>query len=206
MKKKSWAYFAIKRLFDILVSFIMLVILLPLFIIVGLAIVLTSKGHAFYVSTRVGLNGKEFKMVKFRSMIKDAEKMKKKLEKYNEMKDGPTFKMKDDPRITKVGKFIRKTSIDELPQLFNIFAGQMTFVGPRPGLPQEVAMYDDFARNRLLAKPGLTCIWQCSGRNTIDFQTWMKMDNEYLEKRSLWFDFVILLKTVPAVLTSKGAE
>lgn len=206
MKKKSWLYFALKRVFDILTSLIMLIVLSPLFIIVSLLIVCTSKGHAFYVSTRVGLNGKEFKMVKFRSMIKDAEKLKASLEKYNEMKDGPAFKMKDDPRITPVGKFIRKTSIDELPQLFNILVGNMSFVGPRPGLPIEVEKYDDYARNRLLAKPGLTCIWQCSGRNNIDFQTWMKMDNEYLEKRSLWFDFVILLKTVPAVLTSKGAE
>jgi len=145
-------------------------------------------------------------MFKFRSMVKNAEKMKKKLMKKNEMGDGPAFKMKDDPRITKVGKFIRKTSIDELPQLINIFIGNMSIVGPRPALPEEVKQYDDYARNRLLAKPGLTCIWQCSGRNNVDWNTWMKMDNEYLEKRSLWFDFKIMCKTVPAVLKHDGAE
>ena len=206
MKEKSKAYFFFKRVFDIFFSFISLIILIPLFLIISLLIVCTSKGHAFYVSTRVGQNGKEFKMFKFRSMVKNAEKMKKKLMKKNDMGNDPTFKMKDDPRVTKVGKFIRKTSIDELPQLINIFIGNMSFVGPRPALPEEVKQYDDFARNRLIAKPGLTCIWQCSGRNNIKFKEWMEMDNEYLEKRSLWFDFKIILKTIPAVLLHKGAE
>lgn len=205
VKKKSFCYFFFKRLFDILFSFFWIIFFIPLFLIVSLVIVCTSKGHAFYISERIGKDGKPFMMVKFRTMIKNADKMLDQVQALNET-NGPTFKAENDPRITKVGKFLRKTSIDELPQLFNIFAGQMSFVGPRPPLRKEVEQYDDFARLRLTAKPGLTCIWQCSGRNNIEFNEWMKMDVEYLQKRSLLYDFWIILKTIPAVIFQKGAK
>lgn len=204
-KEKSLGYYFIKRLFDIVFSLLFFFITLPLFVIVSLLIVTTSKGHAFYISERVGKDSVIFKMIKFRTMIRGAEKKFDELKKYNEM-SGPVFKMEADPRITKVGKILRLTSIDELPQLINIFLGQMSFVGPRPALKREVDEYDDFARLRLTVKPGLTCIWQCSGRNNIDFDKWMKLDIEYIQKRSFLFDLLIILKTIPAVITQKGAQ
>lgn len=204
IKKKSFVYYFFKRLFDILFSLILIIVCLPIFIVVSIIVICSSKGSAFYVAERIGKNGKPFKMIKFRTMIKGAEKSLEEISDLN-ITDGPTFKMEDDPRITKVGRVLRKSSIDELPQLFNIFIGQMSFVGPRPPLRAEVEQYDDFARLRLMAKPGLTCIWQCSGRNNIQFKRWMELDVEYLQKRNLFFDFWILLKTIPAVITQKGA-
>lgn len=144
-------------------------------------------------------------MIKFRSMVPDAEAKLKEVYKNNE-ESGPLFKMKDDPRITKFGKFIRKTSIDELPQLFNVLGGSMSLVGPRPALPHEVNQYDALDTIRLLVKPGITCIWQVSGRSKLGFKEQMELDREYITKRSLHYDFYLLLKTIPAVLSHKGAE
>lgn len=203
--KKSKLYFINKRAFDIVFSLICLIIFLPFCLIFSIVIIICSGFPVFYISERIGKDGVPFKMVKFRTMVKNADKMLDQVEHLNET-DGPTFKAENDPRMTKIGKFLRKTSIDELPQLFNIFTGKMSFVGPRPPLRSEVEQYSEFDKLRLLAKPGLTCIWQCSGRNDIKFKEWMKMDVEYLQKRSLWFDFKLILKTVPAVLFEKGAK
>lgn len=205
IKKKNKGYFFVKRLLDILFSFTLLVILLPFFIIVSLIVLICEGYPILYISERIGKDGKPFKMIKFRTMIKGADKQVESLAKLNES-DGPTFKIQNDPRMTKLGKLLRKTSIDELPQLINIFVGNMSFVGPRPPLANEVKQYNDYARLRLTAKPGLTCIWQCSGRNDIKFQQWMEMDVEYLQKRSIAFDFYLVLKTIPAVILEKGAK
>ena len=173
-------YEAIKRLIDITCSFVGILVLSPLFIIIAIIIKFTSKGPVFFSQKRVGRNGKEFDMYKFRSMVVNAEELKEKLAAQNEM-SGPMFKMKDDPRVTKVGKFIRKTSLDELPQLWNVLKGDMSLVGPRPSLPKEVAQFEDWMHRRLEVKPGLTCYWQVSGRNNIDFEDWMKLDIRYVE-------------------------
>ena len=204
IKEKSVGYFFTKRVFDIVFSIFCLIVLSPIFILITILIPLTSKGGPFYVQTRMGLNGKKFKIIKFRSMIKNAEELLPSLNNLNET-DGPTFKITNDPRVTKFGRFLRKTSLDELPQFFNIIVGHMSVVGPRPPLPLEVKNYDEFASLRLLAKPGLTCIWQCSGRSSLKFSDWMKMDVEYLQKRSLLFDLKLILMTIPAVFSGKGA-
>ncbi|HYG22159.1 MAG TPA: sugar transferase [Verrucomicrobiae bacterium] len=195
----------IKRLADLLISALLLVVLSPLLLIVGIAVVTTSPGPVFFVQERVGMNKRRFRLYKFRSMVVDAETRKSALAHLNEM-DGPVFKVKNDPRITKVGKFIRRTSIDELPQLYNVLKGEMSLVGPRPPLPGEVDKYDWLYRKRLSIKPGLTCLWQISGRNEVSFQDWMAMDREYIENWSLWLDCKILAKTVPVVLLGKGAS
>lgn len=197
-------YEAIKRLIDIICSFVGILVLSPLFIIIAIIIKFTSKGPVFFSQKRVGRNGKEFDMYKFRSMVVNAEELKEKLAAQNEM-SGPMFKMKDDPRVTKVGKFIRKTSIDELPQLWNILKGDMSLVGPRPSLPKEVAQFDDWMYKRLEVKPGLTCYWQVSGRNNIDFEDWMKLDIRYVEERNLWIDIKLIFKTVGVLFGDKNA-
>jgi len=199
-------YDAIKRLFDILLSAIAIVVLSPFMLAIALA-VRSDGGPALYFQVRVGKNGRLFHIYKFRSMCLNADdpKLLKKLRSKNEM-DGPVFKMKEDPRVTKVGKFIRRTSMDELPQLFNIFMGDMTIVGPRPPLESEVAQYTPKQRQRLLVKQGLTCYWQCSGRNNVSFEEWMELDLKYIRERSLLTDLKIILKTVPAVLSGDGAQ
>jgi lipopolysaccharide/colanic/teichoic acid biosynthesis glycosyltransferase len=159
----------------------------------------------FFVQNRVGMNQRQFKLYKFRSMVADAEERKSELLHLNE-RDGPAFKIDNDPRITPIGRFIRKTSIDELPQLFNVLSGEMSLVGPRPPLPDEVQKYEWLFRKRLSVKPGITCIWQISGRNNVSFERWMQMDHEYIENWSIWLDLRILLKTIPAVLFSRGAS
>ena len=194
-----------KRILDVFVSLIMLIILFPIFCIVAIFIKIESKGNALFCQTRVGLNGSIFKMYKFRSMRMDAELLQKKLHKKNESKDGVTFKIKDDPRITKIGKFIRKTSIDELPQLYNVLIGEMSLVGPRPPIPSEVALYSIEERKRLDMKPGITCIWQVSGRSTIPFKQQVLMDKKYIKEHGFLYDIILLLKTIPAVLSSKGS-
>ena len=158
----------------------------------------------FFSQTRVGLNGKEFKMYKLRSMVVNAEELKKKLEEQNEM-SGPMFKIKDDPRITKVGKFIRKTSIDELAQLVNVLKGDMSLVGPRPSLPKEVNQFEDWMLERLEVKPGLTCYWQVMGRNNIEFEDWMKLDVKYVRERSLLLDIKLIFKTLFVLFGDKNA-
>ena len=196
---------AIKRFIDVIVSATLIVLLFPLFATVVLAIRLESKGAVFYSQTRVGFRGSLFRLWKFRSMYIDADQRRAELEAQNEMEGGVIFKMKHDPRITRTGRIIRRLSIDELPQLWNILKGDMSLVGPRPALPSEVELYSIEERVRLFAKPGLTCIWQVSGRSDIPFPQQVLLDEEYLYSQSLYKDFTLLLKTIPAVLSGKGA-
>ena len=195
----------IKRGFDMVVSILMLVLLSPLFALTALCITAESKGPVFYSQTRVGANGRDFMFYKFRSMIVGANDMKAGLMKDNESKDGVLFKMKQDPRVTRVGRFIRKYSIDELPQLLNVLIGDMSLVGPRPATTDEVAQYTLEQRKRLHAMPGITCIWQVSGRSEIPFEKQVQLDIEYIKSTSILNDIIILLKTIPAVLAGKGA-
>ncbi|MDY0044507.1 MAG: sugar transferase [Syntrophales bacterium] len=195
-----------KRMVDIVVSLLLLVILSPLFALISILIKVTSPdGSIFFTQNRVGYNGRLFKFLKFRTMIPNAESMKKDLIEKNEM-DGPVFKIKDDPRVTGLGRFLRKTSLDELPQLINVLAGEMSLVGPRPPLPTEVNEYDLQYRRRLSMKPGITCLWQVNGRNNIPFEKWMELDMQYIDEWSLWLDFKIMMKTIPAVLERSGAS
>lgn len=196
---------AIKRMFDIVSSALALWVLLPLLGTVAALIKLTSKGPVLFKQTRVGLNGRPFHMLKFRTMVVNAEALKATLAAQNEM-DGPVFKMKNDPRITPIGRFLRKFSIDELPQLINVLRGDMSVVGPRPPVPNEVAKYEAWQRRRLSVRPGLTCIWQVSGRNQISFEQWMYMDMQYIDHWSFTKDIQLILKTVPVVLTGHGAS
>lgn len=199
-------YLFLKRTIDILGSAFGLIILSPLFLIVAIAIKFEdSKGSVLFSQKRVGQYGKEFNMYKFRSMVSNAEELKAKLMEQNEM-SGPMFKMKHDPRITKVGKFIRKTSIDELPQLINILKGEMSLVGPRPSLPKEVANFEPWMLERLEVKPGLTCYWQVMGRNDIDFEDWMKLDIKYVHDRNLWLDIKLIFKTFFVLFGDESAS
>lgn len=196
---------AVKRAFDLAVSIVALVVGAPLFLLIAIAIKLDSPGPVFFGQVRSGLNGRRFTLWKFRSMVVDAEAHLAKLRDKNEM-SGPVFKMRDDPRVTRVGRFLRKTSLDELPQFWNVLLGQMSVVGPRPPLPSEVDRYERWHRRRLSVKPGLTCIWQVSGRNEIDFEDWMKLDLAYIDQWSLWLDLKIVFRTIPAVLFGRGAR
>lgn len=187
-------YCFLKRIMDIVCSLTGLIALLPVFAIVVLAIKLESKGPIFFSQKRVGENGQIFNMYKFRSMVKNAESLKEDLAYKNEM-NGPMFKIKEDPRVTKVGKFIRKTSIDELPQLINVLKGEMSLVGPRPSLESEVVNFEEWMMKRLEVKPGLTCYWQVSGRNNIKFKEWMKLDVKYVKERNTFVDIKLIFKT-----------
>jgi lipopolysaccharide/colanic/teichoic acid biosynthesis glycosyltransferase len=203
--KKSFFYFFIKRCIDLLGATLGLIIVSPLLLIISVAIKLDSRGNVIFKQERVGLNGTKFNMYKFRSMVVNAEELKKRLEDKNEM-SGPMFKMKDDPRITKVGKFIRKTSIDELPQLINIIKGEMSIVGPRPNLPCEVIEFTDKQKEKLIVKPGLTCYWQVMGRNSIDFDEWMELDLKYVKKRNIMLDFILIIRTFKVFLGDDNAS
>ena len=203
-KKQNNIYEASKRVLDFVAALLGLILLSPVFLIVSILIKLESEGEVIFSQTRIGLNGKEFKMYKFRSMVKNAEELKVKLAAQNEM-SGPMFKMKDDPRVTKVGKFIRKTSIDELPQLINVLKGDMSLVGPRPSLPKEVEKFKPWMLRRLEVKPGLTCYWQVSGRNNIDFEDWMKLDIQYVEDRNFLLDLKLIFKTFFVLFGDKNA-
>ncbi len=196
---------AIKRAFDIVASSAALVVLSPLMLGVAVAIKLTSRGPVLFRQERVGFHGSSFHMLKFRSMVINAEELKKKLLAQNEQ-SGPVFKMQRDPRITAVGRWIRKFSIDELPQLLNVLRGEMTIVGPRPPVPSEVAQYEAWQRRRFSVRPGLTCVWQVSGRNQISFEEWMYLDMQYIDHWSLQRDLELIAKTVPVVLTGRGAS
>lgn len=198
-------YWVVKRFFDIVLSFVAILVLSPVFLIVALAIYIDDpKGSPFFVQTRVGRHGKKFKFYKFRSMVSNAEELLDQLKEKNE-KDGPVFKMKDDPRITRIGKFIRKTSIDELPQLFNILKGDMSIVGPRPSLPKEVSHYNDYQAQRLFVTPGLTCYWQASKkRDDISFDEWVDLDIKYILERSWFVDIKLIFKTFIVVFTGQG--
>lgn len=202
---KEWQQF-MKRGIDVIVSAIALAVLSPFFLIVAALIKLISPGPVFYEWQVIGFNKKPFKGYKFRSMVKNADRLKEKLLAQNEM-TGPMFKMKTDPRVTPIGSFLRKFSLDELPQLWSVLKGDMTLVGPRPCLQTELPHFESWQRRKFSVKPGLTCLWQVSGRNDIkDFNEWAKMDLEYIDNWSLWLDFKILLKTIPAVLLGKGAR
>jgi exopolysaccharide biosynthesis polyprenyl glycosylphosphotransferase len=203
-RKESALYEISKRFIDIIASLLGLTILSPILLMVAILIKLESKGKAIFSQKRIGLNGKEFKMYKFRSMVENAEELKVKLAKENEM-SGPMFKMKNDPRVTKVGKFIRKTSIDELPQLINVLKGEMSLVGPRPSLPKEVEKFEPWMLKRLSVKPGLTCYWQVSGRNNIDFYDWMKLDLQYVNDRSFLLDLKLIFQTFFVLFGDKDA-
>lgn len=204
--KKSNFYEIIKRLFDIICSLISIIILSPVFILISILIKIEDpKGKILFSQDRCGKNGEIFKMYKFRSMVHNAEELLEDLQKMNEM-SGPVFKIKEDPRITRVGKFIRKTSLDELPQIINILNGDMSFVGPRPPLVNEVKQYNEYQIQRLLVKPGLTCIWQVSGRNNIDFDEWIELDLKYIKERNLMLDLTLILKTIPALLGDENAS
>ncbi len=196
---------AMKRLFDIVASAAAFWLLLPLFLLVTAAIKLTSRGPVFFKQVRVGMHGRTFNMLKFRSMVTNAEELKAKLAKLNEQ-SGPVFKMQRDPRVTRVGRFIRKYSIDELPQLINVLRGDMSVVGPRPPVPEEVDHYEPWQRRRLSVRPGLTCIWQVSGRNQISFEDWMYLDMQYIDHWSLARDFNLIFRTVPVVISGRGAS
>ncbi len=195
-----------KRLFDLVISTILMFFLLPIMGVSALAIKLTSKGPVFFKQTRVGLNGRHFTLYKFRSMCQDAIKRKHEVVHLNEM-DGPAFKMGKDPRMTPIGSFLRRMSLDEIPQLYNVLIGNMSIVGPRPPLPEEVKQYKRWHRRRLSMKPGLTCLWQVGGRNKInDFKKWMELDLRYIDNWSLKLDFQIFLKTILVVIAGRGAS
>ena len=196
----------IKWVFDFTVSLIMLVFVSPLFLVVALLIKLTSPGSVFFLQERLGLNKRRFKIYKFRTMAADAESRMKDIEHLNEV-SGPVFKIKNDPRITAIGKFLRSTSIDELPQLFNVLKGDMSLVGPRPMAVRDYEGFnEDWQRRRFSVRPGITCLWQVLGRNCIPFEQWMELDLQYIDGWSLWLDLQILMKTIPAVLKGSGAS
>ncbi len=195
----------VKEVIDKVLALSGIVIVSPLLVITSIIIKVFSKGSILYKQERLGINGRKFEMYKFRTMIPDADSIKDDLSEKNEM-DGPVFKLKEDPRVTPVGRLLRKTSIDELPQLINVLKGDMSLVGPRPPLSNEVVQYDPWQRRRLSMKPGITCLWQIGGRNNISFKKWMELDLKYIDNWSLWLDTKILAKTIPAVLSRKGAR
>lgn len=200
----SPGYQVIKRVLDIVITTLALLVLLPVFLAVALAIRFTSRGPIMYYSKRVGLNGEIFLFPKFRSMYVDADKHVEVLQLTNE-KDGPIFKIKQDPRITRVGRFIRKYSLDELPQLFCVLSGKMTLVGPRPPIIKEVQQYDRYCLRRLAVKPGITCYWQIMGRSDLSFQEWMELDHKYIDEMSLKTDLYIMWRTPKEVICGRGA-
>lgn len=203
--KKRYGYLFCKRIMDIVASSLALIVLSPFFLILAAIIFIDDPhGSPFYSQSRVGKDGRVFKFWKFRSMIVNADQMLEKLATQNE-KDGPVFKMKNDPRITRIGHFIRKTSIDELPQLWNVLRGDMSLVGPRPALPAEVAQYNEYQRLRLSVVPGLTCYWQVQNhRDNIGFGEWVNLDVKYIKERNLWLDIKLVLLTVKVVVTGQG--
>ncbi|MDI6810031.1 MAG: sugar transferase [Candidatus Eisenbacteria bacterium] len=193
-----------KRMLDVAASAVALILCIPVYLAIAIAVKLDSRGPVFYTSTRLGFKGKPFLFYKIRSMYEGAHESRKKLLHLNEV-DGPVFKLSNDPRVTRVGAFLRKTSLDELPQLFNVLRGDMSLVGPRPPIPEEVEMYEPWERRRLDVKPGLTCLWQISGRSTLGFKEWMRLDIEYIRNQSFWTDIRLLIRTIPAVLSRRGA-
>jgi len=194
-----------KRCLDLIGSTIGLILVSPVMLLAAIAIKLESKGPVYYRSTRVGKNARHFEFLKFRSMCDGAENQRDELEHLNEM-DGPVFKITNDPRMTWVGKILRRTSVDELPQLIHVWRGEMSMIGPRPPIPEEVVQYKPIYRRRLSVTPGITCLWQVRGRNQISFEDWMALDREYIDNISLWMDLKVLVLTIPAVLRGIGAS
>jgi lipopolysaccharide/colanic/teichoic acid biosynthesis glycosyltransferase len=198
-------YAAAKRGFDLVLAVTLLIATAPLWIVIAVIIKLTSPGPVLYRQRRVGRGGRYFTCLKFRSMVVDAHAQRDLLRHRNEA-NGPVFKIRLDPRVTPVGRVMRKFSIDELPQLLNVLSGAMSIVGPRPPLPEEVSSYDAHQQHRLSVKPGLTCLWQISGRSYIGFDEWVELDLQYIRDRTFWTDMVITVKTIPAVILAKGAH
>ena len=198
------AYAAGKRVFDLAIGLLVFLLVLPIFPLIALMIKLDSPGPVFYRQDRVGRGGRPFRFYKFRSMYREADRRLAELQTRNEQ-DGPIFKMKADPRITPVGQFLRRSSVDEIPQIINVLRGEMSIVGPRPPLPVEVARYQPWHRRRLDVKPGITCLWQIAGRSQIGFDEWMRLDMQYLRTRGLRTDLMIFMKTLPAVMARRGA-
>src|SRR5687767_158647 len=199
------AHLALKRALDVALSVMVLGLAMPVIGVAALAIKLTSPGSVLFKQRRIGLNGRIFTLYKFRTMIEDAHERREEVAHLNEM-NGPVFKVRDDPRVTPVGRWLRRFSLDEIPQLWNVLKGDMSLVGPRPPIPEEVSLYERWQRRRLSMKPGLTCLWQISGRNEVDFDRWMKMDLQYIDNWSPSLDFKILLRTIPVVLSGRGAS
>jgi exopolysaccharide biosynthesis polyprenyl glycosylphosphotransferase len=201
---EGWPIFA-KRMLDFTISAILIILISPFLLVVAVFIKLTSPGPVLFVQKRLGLNKRRFNVHKFRTMVVDAERQMSQIEHLNEV-SGPVFKIKNDPRITPIGRFLRKTSIDELPQLFNVLIGDMSLVGPRPLPVRDYEGFnEDWQRRRFSVRPGITCLWQVRGRSSIPFEKWMELDLQYIDKWSLWLDFQILLRTIPAVLRGSGA-
>lgn len=199
----SWT--ALKRAMDIALGGIVLLLALPVILLAALAIVLVDRGAPFFSQERVGYNGRRFRMLKLRTMVEGAHEMRSDLLHLNEA-DGPVFKIKNDPRLHPLGSFLRRTSIDELPNLINVLRGEMSLVGPRPPLPSEVEHYSRYAMRRLTVTPGITCLWQINGRCSVSFDEWMRLDNEYIDAWSPLGDLAILLRTIPAVIRKDGAH
>jgi lipopolysaccharide/colanic/teichoic acid biosynthesis glycosyltransferase len=205
LSRSSAVYLVAKRATDIVGSLIGLLLISPIVALVGILTKLSDGGPLFYPHTRVGKWGREFTCYKFRTMVVDAEKIKADMAHMNTHDDHRTFKVPDDPRVTRIGRWLRRASIDEMPQLWNVLRGEMSLVGPRPPVPTEVGFYDLDDMQRLLVKPGLTCIWQVSGRSRLPFPKQLEMDLEYIERRNYWFDLKLMLRTLPAVLSADGA-
>lgn len=203
--EKKFGYIVIKRFTDLFFSTFALIVLSPVFLIIALVIKLDSNGPVLFRQERVGLNEKHFIMYKFRTMCVDAEEKFESVKERNEM-TGPVFKIRNDPRVTRVGRVLRKTSLDELPQLINVIKGEMSLVGPRPSLPREVEMFTVEQRKRFLVKPGLTCYWQVMGRNNIDFEEWMRLDLKYIEERSILVDLKLIFMTLGVFFGDPGAS
>jgi lipopolysaccharide/colanic/teichoic acid biosynthesis glycosyltransferase len=206
LPRRPWYSYnsTLKRVLDLSLACLALIATLPIWLAVIIAIKVDSPGPAIFVQERVGLRGRRFRFYKFRSMANGADRMKDDLRHLSEV-DGPVFKLKTDPRVTRVGRFLRRTSLDELPQLINVLRGEMSLVGPRPPIPEEVAQYRPSDMVRLAVKPGLTCWWQVRGRSAVDFETWMAFDREYVYELSFLVDLQILVRTVQAVITCRGA-
>jgi len=194
-----------KRALDVTLAVALLVVASPVILAAAIGIVAVSGGSPFYRQDRVGLGGSRFRMFKLRTMVRGAHAMLPHLRRFNEA-DGPVFKMRDDPRLHRLGAFLRRTSIDELPNFVNVLLGDMAIVGPRPPLPEEVAHYDEYALRRLVVKPGVTCLWQISGRSHLSFEEWMALDNASIDTWSPWYDLEIVARTIPAVLRGVGAH
>lgn len=199
------AWIGIKRAMDVVLGSLALVVAIPIILIAATAIVLVDRGAPFYSQERVGLNGRRFRMFKLRTMVEGAHEMRSDLLHLNEV-EGPVFKIKNDPRLHPLGSFLRRTSVDELPNLFNVLRGEMSLVGPRPPLPSEVEHYGPYEMRRLAVAPGITCLWQISGRSSISFDEWMELDNRYIDSWSPLGDLAILVKTIPAVIRKDGAH
>jgi|HubBroStandDraft_1064217.scaffolds.fasta_scaffold393759_1 lipopolysaccharide/colanic/teichoic acid biosynthesis glycosyltransferase len=200
----SWWY-AAKRIVDIVLSLCALVIAAPIVLLAAVAIALVSPGSPFFAQERVGQNGRRFLLFKLRTMVDGAHLDHERMRHLSDV-SGPVFKMRNDPRLHALGSLLRRTSVDELPNLLNVLFGEMSLVGPRPPLPCEVEHYDALARRRLTVKPGITCLWQVTGRSNVDFATWMRLDNQYVDTWTPWSDFVLIARTIPAVIRGEGAH